>query len=285
MLSSTPSSPASSPLHTTPQHIGRMSSRWTRSKHSEADPKAKENEKETNTTRPSRGLSLEKLTGIGRKPRVKKLSISKPLPLADLQTFPRTTYLELGLPSPTFSSSDSPSSPSTIHLPNTPRTPDCVFVRGHSQSSPGPYYPSRIQFLSNTSTSEPATPVTPFVVLPTIPLYVEPELLQLHGRQLSKEILKMEPTRLQPPPNTGTKIRAIQQAKEMELLVAERAKRSGDEPPPYDFFELIGKGSYGRVFKGYAGCFELQNCVLISAQQRSQDQWIGRHQDHRHRQG
>lgn len=48
----------------------------------------------------------------------------------------------------------------------------------------------------------------------------------------------------------GTKGRAIEQAKEMEVLVAERAKRSGDEPPPYDFFELIGKGAYGRVFKG-----------------------------------
>ncbi|KAF2739165.1 kinase-like protein [Polyplosphaeria fusca] len=48
----------------------------------------------------------------------------------------------------------------------------------------------------------------------------------------------------------GTKTRAIQQAKEMETLVAERAKRSGDEAPPYDFYELIGKGSYGRVFKG-----------------------------------
>lgn len=50
---------------------------------------------------------------------------------------------------------------------------------------------------------------------------------------------------------TGTKARAIQQAKEMETLVAERAKRSGDEPPQYDFHELIGKGAYGRVFKGY----------------------------------
>ncbi|KAF2204635.1 kinase-like protein [Delitschia confertaspora ATCC 74209] len=62
--------------------------------------------------------------------------------------------------------------------------------------------------------------------------------------------MKMEPTRLQPPSSMGTKSRAIQQAKEQENLVAERAKRSGDEPPPYDFFELIGKGSYGRVFKG-----------------------------------
>lgn len=64
---------------------------------------------------------------------------------------------------------------------------------------------------------------------------------------------------LQPPPNVGTKGRAIQQAKEMETLVAERAKRSGDEPPPYDFIELIGKGAYGRVFKG---------CVFLILSQR-----------------
>ncbi|KAF2266009.1 kinase-like protein [Lojkania enalia] len=60
----------------------------------------------------------------------------------------------------------------------------------------------------------------------------------------------MDTNRLTIPASMGTKGRAIQQAKEMEALVAERAKRSGDEPPPYDFYELIGKGSYGRVFKG-----------------------------------
>ncbi|KAI1536240.1 SPS1 Serine threonine protein kinase [Pyrenophora tritici-repentis] len=60
----------------------------------------------------------------------------------------------------------------------------------------------------------------------------------------------MEPARLQPPNMGGTKGRAMQQAKDMELLVAERAKRGGEEPPPYDFYELIGKGAYGRVYKG-----------------------------------
>ena len=65
----------------------------------------------------------------------------------------------------------------------------------------------------------------------------------------------MEPTRLEParlqPPTGGTKFRAMQEAKQMEELVAERAKRSGDkEPPPYEFHELIGKGAYGRVYKG-----------------------------------
>ena len=63
--------------------------------------------------------------------------------------------------------------------------------------------------------------------------------------------VKMDPTRLSvQPPAVGTKGRAIQQAKEMQDIVAERARRSGDDPPPYDFHELIGKGAYGRVFKG-----------------------------------
>ena len=65
----------------------------------------------------------------------------------------------------------------------------------------------------------------------------------------------MDPTRLSvQPAGVGTKGRAIQQAKEMQNIVAERAKRSGDEAPPYDFYELIGKGAYGRVFKGCVKC-------------------------------
>ncbi|KAH9873405.1 hypothetical protein IAQ61_004028 [Plenodomus lingam] len=70
-----------------------------------------------------------------------------------------------------------------------------------------------------------------------------------HIEKVQQKGHRMEPTRLQLPTG-GTKARAIQQAKEMEALVAERAKRGGEEPPPYDFFELIGKGAYGRVFKG-----------------------------------
>ncbi|KAF2634925.1 kinase-like protein [Massarina eburnea CBS 473.64] len=61
----------------------------------------------------------------------------------------------------------------------------------------------------------------------------------------------MDPSRLSlQPVVTGTKARAVQQAQDMQNLVAERVKRSGEEAPPYDFYELIGKGTYGRVFKG-----------------------------------
>lgn len=72
--------------------------------------------------------------------------------------------------------------------------------------------------------------------------------------RVDRQLANMDTVRnslLPPAMVTGTKARAIQQAKEMEALVAERAKRSGDEPPQYDFHELIGKGAYGRVFKGY----------------------------------
>ncbi len=80
---------------------------------------------------------------------------------------------------------------------------------------------------------------------------------QLILDRVSRRLASMDTVRnslLPPAMVTGTKARAIQQAKEMETLVAERAKRSGDEPPQYDFYELIGKGAYGRVFKG---------CVVI----------------------
>lgn len=56
---------------------------------------------------------------------------------------------------------------------------------------------------------------------------------------------------LTPTTATGTKIKQIEKARETQRIVAERAARSGTEPPPYEFLELIGKGSFGRVFKWY----------------------------------
>ncbi|CAI6278834.1 unnamed protein product [Periconia digitata] len=76
--------------------------------------------------------------------------------------------------------------------------------------------------------------------------------LDRHSRaDKTSRLVTMDPTRLslQPPAN-GTKLRARQQAQEMQILVSERARRSGEDPPPYEFFELIGRGSFGRVFKG-----------------------------------
>lgn len=49
---------------------------------------------------------------------------------------------------------------------------------------------------------------------------------------------------------TRHKAEAIKLAKEQGSAVREMCRRSKIDPPPYEFEELIGKGAYGRVYKG-----------------------------------
>ena len=43
---------------------------------------------------------------------------------------------------------------------------------------------------------------------------------------------------------------AVRMAKTQDADVLEKCKRTGVTPPGYMFDELIGKGSFGRVYKG-----------------------------------
>lgn len=52
-------------------------------------------------------------------------------------------------------------------------------------------------------------------------------------------------------PTIGGRIKQRREAKEMEKAVKDRAQRLGVPPPKYEFLEIIGKGSFGRVFKRY----------------------------------
>lgn len=45
------------------------------------------------------------------------------------------------------------------------------------------------------------------------------------------------------------KERAIEDAKQTQLMVVEAAKRANKDPPKYVLLQLIGKGSFGRVYK------------------------------------
>lgn len=47
----------------------------------------------------------------------------------------------------------------------------------------------------------------------------------------------------------GTKHKQIQDARDMYRVVVDRAKRTNTPVPDYEFIELIGKGSFGRVYK------------------------------------
>lgn len=52
-------------------------------------------------------------------------------------------------------------------------------------------------------------------------------------------------------PDGPNRSKQIQDAKDMQLQVKRNAERSGSAPPPYEFLELVGKGSFGRVYKWY----------------------------------
>lgn len=54
---------------------------------------------------------------------------------------------------------------------------------------------------------------------------------------------------LRPPEYGSVKARAIEEARKMQALVVETANKQGINPPKYVLLELIGKGSFGRVFK------------------------------------
>ena len=54
---------------------------------------------------------------------------------------------------------------------------------------------------------------------------------------------------LNPRPQAAARSRQILEAQKEQQNVTDRAQRRGLDVPHYEFLELIGKGSYGRVFK------------------------------------
>ncbi|KZM22183.1 ATP binding [Ascochyta rabiei] len=224
----------------------------------------------TPRNRSSRAFSITRLTeGFRRKGRssfsrsnssIDKETISSPIADSRSPLCPPTSTDSLAAsPSPLVSARSSPS-PRKLLVATRPAAKHTYSVSDPTNNHSPPTRPRLAThvpppLLPTASSFGSADTVvgSPLERIAETPFDCDHDSEHLDLDRLGRQLAKMETIRaslLPPAMTTGTKARAIQQAKEMEALVAERAKRSGDEPPQYDFYELIGKGAYGRVFKG-----------------------------------
>jgi hypothetical protein len=59
----------------------------------------------------------------------------------------------------------------------------------------------------------------------------------------------MDSLQVRPSDFSSVKSKAIEDARNMQTLVMTEANKLGQAPPKYVLLELIGKGSFGRVYK------------------------------------
>jgi hypothetical protein len=60
----------------------------------------------------------------------------------------------------------------------------------------------------------------------------------------------MNSLQIRPTEVSSVKAKAVEDARQMQASIIDAARRTGTDPPKYVLMELVGKGSYGRVYKG-----------------------------------
>ncbi|KAE8379892.1 hypothetical protein BDV26DRAFT_290900 [Aspergillus bertholletiae] len=160
------------------------------------------------------------------------------------------------------------------------RSGDSEFPISQPSQSPLPFHQSSYpaDYLSHSSHKEPIDETAPIQKLNSRGLAEEqtvksqdsllpptPEPLRYCDLREDKTVFSKPPTSTMDPPRgskfldptsamaaiTKHKAEAIKLAREQGVAVQEMCRRAKTDTPPYEFEELIGKGAYGRVYKGH----------------------------------
>ncbi|PBP26918.1 serine/threonine protein kinase [Diplocarpon rosae] len=87
-------------------------------------------------------------------------------------------------------------------------------------------------------------------VIPYSPLESSQEFVFPEGATATASEMNVNRLTVRPQEASQAKAKAVEDARQMQAKVNEECKKSGKDPPPYGLEELIGKGSFGRVYKG-----------------------------------
>ncbi|KAL1855119.1 hypothetical protein Plec18170_004535 [Paecilomyces lecythidis] len=130
----------------------------------------------------------------------------------------------------------------------TPGTELHFAVAGTPLHHPQPAVLANIPALTRAVPISP-TPLSrnhPSLPSPSYPSYFNMDTSRLSSR-ISRTSRLLDPAMMA---ITKQKAEAMKLAREQAAAVQEMCRRAKTEIPPYDFEELIGKGAYGRVYKG-----------------------------------
>lgn len=121
----------------------------------------------------------------------------------------------------------------------------------HSSAIGIPVHHPRPTVSANIPALTRAVPISPTPVprnLPAFPVLSVPSAsFNMDSSRLSRTSRLLDPAMVA---ITKQKAEAMKLAREQAAAVQEMCRRAKTDVPPYEFEELIGKGAYGRVYKG-----------------------------------
>ncbi|CAL3963961.1 unnamed protein product [Diplocarpon coronariae] len=110
--------------------------------------------------------------------------------------------------------------------------------------------PTSPQSLPRSSSTASIITVIAFSPIESSQESVLPESVPAAAGSLSYDMSNVNRLTVRPQEASQVKAKAVEDARQMQAKVNEECKKSGKNPPPYGLEELIGKGSFGRVYKG-----------------------------------